>query len=581
MERKEKDSAVAEVKINHRGWATMPYILGNGAFENLGTSGTSSNLLVYLTTVFHMKSVTAAVAITAFNGSTNLAPLAGAFISDSVCGRYATLGFACLSTLLGLFVLTLSAAVPKLHPGHCHDGKACNDPTAGQLAVLFASFMFLVMGAGGVRPCNLAFGADQFDSGTEPGKRNIKSFFNWYYFTLTVAMVISSTVIVYVQSNVNWALGLAIPTLLMAFACAFFFLGSRMYVKVRPEGSPLTGVAQVLVAAFRKRSLPLPESSSLFNPPHLSSLVSKLPHTGQFRFLDKAAILTPTDEINQNGSAANGWRLGSVQQVEQVKCLVRIMPICFTIIAFQIALAQQSTYGVFQAVQSDRRLGNFYVPAASFYVFSMVAITIWIPIYDRFVIPQLQRITGREGGITLLQRMGVGLILGVASMLVAGLVEERRRRIALRSSIAPGATDAVSPMSSFWLAPQMVLMGLGEVFALIGQIDFCYSQFPENMRSLAGSMMFLTQACASYSSSLLITVIHRVTGEHENNNWLASDLNEGRLDLYYFLIAALGGFNFVIFVVCAKWYRYKSSEKDHELALHCTEETKAAKDNVI
>ena len=97
--------------------------------------------------------------------------------------------------------------------------------------------------------------------------------------------MICSTFIIYIQSNVSWALGLAIPTILMFLSCTLFFLGTRLYVKVKPEGSPLTSIAQVLVVAFRKRGLKQPDDpeTSLFNPPHLSSLVSKLPFTNQFR----------------------------------------------------------------------------------------------------------------------------------------------------------------------------------------------------------------------------------------------------------------------------------------------------------
>ncbi|XP_042412273.1 protein NRT1/ PTR FAMILY 2.11-like [Zingiber officinale] len=553
-----ENAALAETKKNnYRGWKAMPYVIGNETFEKLGTIGTSANLLVYLTTVFHMNSIAAATLVTVFTGTTNLSPLLGAFLSDTYFGRYVTLGFASVSSFTGMLILTLTAAVSELHPARCHGGgEVCEGPTAGQLAVLLASFLFLVVGAGGIRPCNLAFGADQFDPGTDAGRRGINSFFNWYYFTFTTAMMISSTVIIYVQSNVSWALGLAIPTLLMAFSCACFFLGSRIYVKILPEGSPLTSIAQVLVAAFRKRALPLPAATdALYDPPHLSSLVAKLPHTDQFRFLDKAAILTPSDAIHQNLPAANGWRLCSVQQVEQVKCIVRIIPVWSTIIVFEIALVQQSTYTVFQALQSDRRLNgtNFQIPAATFSVFTMATITIWIPIYDRLVVPWLRRLTGKEGGITLLQRMGIGFPLATAAMVVAGLVEERRR-------------SSASHMSSFWLIPQLVLMGLGEAMALIGQVEFCYKQFPENMRSLAGGTLFLGLACSNYLSSLLITVIHRTTGGRGRANWLAGDLDQGRLDLFYYLIAGMGALNFVFFVVCARWYRYKSSEKEQELA---------------
>ncbi|MCL7051075.1 hypothetical protein MKW94_004686, partial [Papaver nudicaule] len=70
----------------------------NETFEKLGTIGTSSNLTVYLTTVFNMKNVSAATLMSVFSGTTNLATLVGAFLSDAYFGRYKTLGFACISS---------------------------------------------------------------------------------------------------------------------------------------------------------------------------------------------------------------------------------------------------------------------------------------------------------------------------------------------------------------------------------------------------------------------------------------------------------------------------------------------------
>ncbi|KAJ4707526.1 Protein NRT1/ PTR FAMILY 2.11 like [Melia azedarach] len=193
------------------------------------------------------------------------------------------------------------------------------------MAFLLLAFLFLVIGAGGIRPCNLAFGADQFNPATESGRRGISSFFNWYYFTFTFAVTISVTLIVYVESNVSWTIGLAIPTSLMILSCALFFLGSRLFVKVKPEGSPLTSLAQVVIAATRKRMLKLPDHPALclFNCMPSNSMNSKLPYTDQFRFLDKAAIITADDQINSNGSAAEPWKLCSIHQAEEVKCVVR------------------------------------------------------------------------------------------------------------------------------------------------------------------------------------------------------------------------------------------------------------------
>ncbi|KAI7985118.1 Protein NRT1/ PTR FAMILY 2.11 [Camellia lanceoleosa] len=272
----------------YRGVKAMPFVIGNETFEKLGTLGTLSNLLVYLTTVFHMDTITSTNLINIFNGTCNFGTLLGAFLSDTYFGRYKTLAFASIFSFLGMLILTLTAAISTFHPAHCgskESSTSCKGPTSWQMTFLLSGFGLLVVGASGIRPCNLAFGADQFNPKTESGKRAISSFFNWYYFTFTFAMMASLTVIVYVQSNVNWALGLAIPTFLMFLSCVVFFIGTRIYVMVVPHGSPLTSVVQVIVATIKKRKVELPEqpSISLFNHVPSYSINSKLPYSDQFR----------------------------------------------------------------------------------------------------------------------------------------------------------------------------------------------------------------------------------------------------------------------------------------------------------
>lgn len=115
-------------------------------------------------------------------------------------------------------------------------------------------------------------------------------------------------------------------------------------------------------------------------------------------------------------------------------------------------------------------------------------------------------------------------------------------------------------MSGNLLIPQLAVAGLSEGFIVIGLIEFFYKQFPENMRSFAGSFLFLCIALASYLSSFLISVVHKVTRNGESSNWLAEDLNEGRLDYFYYLVAALQVVNLGYFLVVAKWYKYKIKE---------------------
>jgi peptide/histidine transporter 3/4 len=96
---------------------------------------------------------------------------------------------------------------------------------------------------------------------------------------------------------------------------------------------------------------------------------------------------------------------------------------------------------------------------------------------------------------------------------------------------------------------------------VIGQVEFYYKQFPENMRSVAGAVLSLGFAIASYASGLMVSVVSKRTGGRDGRpDWLAQDLNQGRLDLYYLLIAAMAAVNLVYFVVCARWYRFKKSD---------------------
>ncbi|KAL0416873.1 UNVERIFIED_CONTAM: protein NRT1/ PTR FAMILY 2.11 [Sesamum latifolium] len=536
-----------EAEINYRGIKAMPFIIGNETFEKLGAIGTLANLQVYLTTVFNMTRINATMLLNVFNGTTNFATLIGAYLCDTYFGRYKTLGFGsfasfmvilnsdissffallnmelclsntstCISTTKndsysseGLLVIMLTAAFKNLHPPHCRpEDTRCVGPTPSQMTFLLTGFGLMVLGAGAIRPCNLAFGADQFNPNAESGKRGIDSFFNWYFFTLTFAQMVSVTLVVYVQSDVSWPIGLAIPTIFMLISCF----------------------------------------SSSWGP--------------KFIFLDKAAITTPGDEIKPDGSVANPWGLCSMQQVEEVKCVLRVIPIWAAAILYHVGEKQQ--YIVFQAMQSNRHVGvtGFQIPPATYNIFSMLTLTIWVPIYDRAIVPFLRRITGKQGGITVLQRMGIGIFLTIIESLVAGLVEAKRRDMAISRPMEgiQAKRGDVSSMSALWLVPQLFLGGLAEAFCAIGQVEFFYKQFPENMRSIAGSFFFCGMAVANYVNGFLISVVHRATEGSSTGNWLPEDLNKGRLDYFYYLVAALCVLNFCYFLVCAKWYRYKGAE---------------------
>ncbi|KAH9719854.1 protein NRT1/ PTR FAMILY 2.8 [Citrus sinensis] len=512
------------------GWRAIKYILGNETFEKLASMSLISNITVYLQTNYNLGGVLLVNIVTIWSGSSNITSLLGAFVSDAYLGRFRTLLVGSIASLLGMLIMTLTAGIHQLRPSSCSDPPNCPQPQGWQFCVLFAALTLLSIGAGGIRPCNIAFGADQFDTTTEKGRAQLESFFNWWYFSFTVALVVVLTGVVYIQTNVSWVLGFAIPTACLAFSITLFLLGRRCYIYIKPAGSVFSDMAKVVVAACRKRCFSVEPGCehNYYDPP----LMIKLKRTNRFNH-----------ELQEQGTPKNGWRLCSLQQVEQLKCLIAILPVCVSGIACFISMDQQNTFGILQAIQMNKSVGpHFKMPPAWMNITSMLALSLWILIYERLYIPVATKIAGKVKRLTLQQRIKTGIVMSILCMLVAGSVEKRRRELALKHD------SFVSPMSLLILLPQYALSGLTEAFAAVAIMEFFTNQMPESMRTVAGAAFFLSLSVASYVSSLVINIIHRVTKRTGNSPWLGGhDLNKNRLDYYYYIIAGLGAVNFVYF----------------------------------
>ena len=161
----------------------------------------------------------------------------------------------------GLGLLTLSAVLPSPSPSDCQKSNqitSCSPPQL-QIILFFFSLYLVAVGQGGHKPCNQAFGADQFD-GRNPEECKAKSsFFNWWYFGLCFGTVINYSVLSYIQENLNWGLGFGIPCVVMIAALLLFLLGTRTYrysVKT-DEKSPFVRIGKVFIAAAKNwRTMP-------------------------------------------------------------------------------------------------------------------------------------------------------------------------------------------------------------------------------------------------------------------------------------------------------------------------------------
>nr|CAB3496556.1 unnamed protein product [Digitaria exilis] len=71
-----------------------------------------------------------------------------------------------------------------------------------------------------------------------------------------------------------------------------------------------------------------------------------------------------------------------------------------------------------QGMVLDKRIGSFNIPPASLSTFDVISVMVWVPLYDRILVPIARKFTGREKGFSELQRMGIGLVLSIFAMLL-------------------------------------------------------------------------------------------------------------------------------------------------------------------
>ncbi|KAF7034708.1 hypothetical protein CFC21_045689 [Triticum aestivum] len=545
------------VKSNTGNWRACPYILANECCERLAYYGMSANLGNFMLDNMGMNNTTAANSVTNWGGTCYATTLIGAFLADAYLGRFWTIASFVTIYIIGLGLLTVAASVKALVPT-CAAKGVC-DPTAGQTAAVFVGLYLVALGTGGIKPCVSSFGADQFDENDDGERRSKSSFFNWFYLSINIGALVASSVMVYVQEHYGWGWGFGIPAVVMAIAVGSFFVGTPLYRHQRPGGSPLTRIAQVLVAATYKLSVP-DDGSALYETMDKESGIKgsrKLEHTEQFRFLDKAAVETQADKSSV--SPASPWRLCTVTQVEELKSVVRLLPIWASGIVFAAVYGQMSTMFVFQGNTLDKRMGaHFSIPSASLSVFDTLSVIAWVPVYDRLLVPVVRSFTGHPRGFTQLQRMGVGLVVSIFSMVAAGVLELVRLRTVARHGLY--GEDDIVPISIFWQVPQYFIIGAAEVFVFVGQLDFFYDQAPDAMRSMCTALSLTAIALGGYVSTLLVTVVAKVTTRGGKEGWIpAKNLNVGHLDYFFWLMTVLSVVNFAVYLPIANWYTYKKT----------------------
>lgn len=136
------------------------------------------------------------------------------------------------------------------------------------MAPLYVAIYTIALGSGFIKSGTPALGAEQFDELNPVEKRESVHYFVGFYLFENFGLLLSTTLTVYILEIKDKSWGF--PWLLLFFTVMFLVLlaGTPKFRHKRPAGSFLTRIVQVLVCAFRKRNLQVPENTGkLYDAP--------------------------------------------------------------------------------------------------------------------------------------------------------------------------------------------------------------------------------------------------------------------------------------------------------------------------
>ncbi|KAG8363498.1 hypothetical protein BUALT_Bualt19G0028600 [Buddleja alternifolia] len=594
-------------------WFAGILLLVNQGLATLAFYGVGVNLVLFLTRVLGQSNAEAANNVSKWTGTVYSFSLLGAFLSDSYLGRYVTCalfqgifviggnrnvkgvlpqitcavnnGFIAIESggdkkrisagnreksgglkgggregrrserKEGLISLSLSSYLFLIKPNGCGDGKTpCGSHSTTQILLFYVSIYLIALGNGGYQPTIATFGADQFDEEHPMESHSKVAFFSYFYLALNFGMLFSNTILGYFENKGVWALGFWASAGSAMLALVLFLVGTPKYRHFVPKGNPFSRFGQVIVAASRKWKVEFPSNDDELYEVHGTDVADNwarnILHTHGFKFLDRAAVKIQTAyAIEGKTNIHNPWHLCSVTQVEEVKCILRLLPIWLCTIIYSVVYTQMTSLFVEQGAAMVTTLGSFNVPPASMSSFEIVSAAAIILIHRRLIEPTLSKFKIR---LTELQRMGIGLLFAVMSMVSAGVVEHLRVRQGQLST---------SSLSIFWQVPQYVFIGASEVYMLIGQLEFFNGQAPDGLKSFGSALSMTSISLGNFGSCLILTLVTKISSSADRAGWIPRNLNKGHLDRFFYLLAGLTAVDLVIYTVCAKRYNYTRFEE--------------------
>ncbi|KAF1959168.1 PTR2-domain-containing protein [Byssothecium circinans] len=398
-------------------------------------------------------------------------PILGAIIADQYLGKYNTILIFCFVYLVGLIILTLTSIPTALSHG------------AG-LGGFIAAILIIGLGTGGIKSNVAPLIADQYKRRrmvvkVEPktGERviidpaiTIQRIYMVFYFCINVGCL-ALLATPYMERDIDFWAAFLLCLCMFMVGTLTLVLGRKVYVVRPPQGSIITDSFRVIWMMIKGRS------RDAAKPSYQAAM-------------GREVILKWDDHF-----------------VEEVKrALVACQVFCFYPI-YWVVYGQFSNNFISQAGQ----MALHGIPNDLMQNFDPIAILIFIPIMDYFVLPALRK---AKIPFPPINRIVAGFWIASFAMVYAAVIQYYIYKAGPCYS-APlcdaSIVDGVAHGNNIHVATQTgayMLIGISEIFASVTGLEYAYTKAPPSMKSFVQSMYLLTNAFGSAISEGLNPVLY-------------------------------------------------------------------------
>ena len=239
--------------------------------------------------------------------------------------------------------------------------------------------------------------------------------------------------------------------------------------------------------------------------------------------------------------------------MQRVKQLLALLPMWTALPIHGLVLATGSTFFV---VQSESLYSD---PVLSINVLFLLQgfVTVIVPYVHDFLvsgwikklIPMhhvrpvwIQKLLKHRVGLV---RIAIGIACSIICCMVSMLVETRRLNlIKTREDAEP------FPMSTVWLVPQFILIGLVEGLVADGLADFYNIHVDESLEHYESPFNEAAIGVGKFLSAALVLTL--------SGSWFHDTLNTSHLDKYYRLLGILSSVNLCFYLLVMYVYAWKA-----------------------